>query len=401
MKDYFYKAVDKKGNAVNGKVQARDDFSAAKLVREKGLIVVGLKPAIADIGYLFAKLTTKIKGKDVSTFTRQFATMIGAGLPVTDSLSVLRLQSKSSFQPIISQILSDVEDGESLSNAFSRHPDVFSPTYIALIKAAELGGVLDTVLTRLADDLEKNEEFKGKVKGALIYPIIIVIGMVIVATLMMVFVVPRLLSLYSEFNATLPLPTRILIFISNTLSYAWPIILIGIFAGAWGYSLYKKTPAGKKRIDELMFKIPIAGPLMRQITLTELTRTLSLLVGTGVSILDGLSVSIEVVGNSVIADALKDVASQVEKGFPVAYSFAKHPEAFPYLLSQMMAVGEETGKMQEVLEKVSKVFETDGDQKVKTLTAAVEPLVMVLLGLGVAFLVVSTLLPIYNLTSQF
>jgi type IV pilus assembly protein PilC len=181
----------------------------------------------------------------------------------------------------------------------------------------------------------------------------------------------------------------------------WPFFLVLGGFGMYGFSLYRKTPAGRRKVDELLFKLPIFGNLQRQVILTELTSTLSLMVGAGVSILEALNISAGVVGNVIISDALKDAAKQVEKGFPVAFSFAKHPEAFPYILSQMIAVGEETGKMDEVLNKVSHVFEVESDQKVKTLTAAIEPLVMVLLGLGVGFLVIAIILPIYNLTSQF
>ena len=168
----------------------------------------------------------------------------------------------------------------------------------------------------------------------------------------------------------------------------------------YAYSAYRKTTAGRRKTDELLFKIPIWGELQRQVVLTELTRTMSLMVGAGVSILEGLTISAEVVSNTVMSDALKDVAKQVEKGFPVAYSFAKHPEAFPFLLSQMISVGEETGKMDEVLSKVSHIFEVESDQKVKALTSAIEPVIMIFLGVGVGFLVVAIILPIYNLTTQ-
>ena len=167
------------------------------------------------------------------------------------------------------------------------------------------------------------------------------------------------------------------------------------------FQSFRKTKAGKRKVDELIFKIPIIGPLQRQVMLTELTRTLSLMVGSGVSILDGINIPAGVVNNSVISEALLDAARQVEKGFPVAFAFGRHPDAFPYILTQMIAVGEETGKMEEVLTKVSHIFEVESDQKVKTLTSAIEPLVMVLLGIGVGFLGIAVILPIYNLTSQF
>jgi type IV pilus assembly protein PilC len=252
----------------------------------------------------------------------------------------------------------------------------------------------------LADNLEKQEEFGSQVRGALIYPTIIIVGMIIVSIVMMIFVIPRLLSLYADFNATLPLPTLILIGISNFFINYWFIVLILIGGGLYGFNLYRATPMGRRKIDELIFKIPVFGSLQRQIVLAELTRTLSLMVGAGVPILEALNITSDVVGNTVISDALKDSAIQVEKGFPIAFAFSRHPEAFPFILSQMVAVGEETGKMDEVLTKISHIFEVQSDDEVKGLTAAIEPIVMVILGLGVGFLVIAVILPIYNLTSQ-
>lgn len=401
MKRFNYKAKDKTGKLVVGEVEASSQLVAAKLVRQKGLTVIAITPARETIFSSIRKLRDRITMADVSTFTRQLATMVNAGLPITEALLILRQQTKGAMQKVVAQILTDVEGGESLSIATARHPKVFSPTYIALLKAGEVGGVMDEVLTRLADSLEKQQEFSGKVKGALIYPAIIVVGMFVVGLVMMIFVIPRLTSLYGDFNAQLPTATKILIGISNFFVRLWPLLLITIGGGLWGFSAYRKTPAGKRRTDELIFKLPIIGELQKEVLLTELTRTLSLMIGAGVSILEALNISAGVVGNEVVASALRDSSKQVEKGFPIAYSFSKHPEAFPFILSQMVAVGEETGKMEEVLGKVSHVFEVESDQKVKALTSAVEPLVMIVLGLGVGFLVIAIILPIYNLTSQF
>jgi type IV pilus assembly protein PilC len=210
-----------------------------------------------------------------------------------------------------------------------------------------------------------------------------------------------LLSLYADFNATLPLPTRILIGISSFFVKYWFIAVALAGIGFYIYKMYKATAAGRRKIDELTFKIPVFGDLQRQIALTELTRTLSLMVGSGVPILEALNITSEVVSNTLISDALKDAAKSVEKGFPIAFAFSRHPEAFPFILSQMIAVGEETGKMDEVLTKISHIFEVESDEKVKGLTAAIEPIVMVILGLGVGFLVIAVILPIYNLTSSF
>ncbi len=401
MKRFNFKAKDKTGQEVKGEVEASTPGAAAKIIRGRGLIAISISEARENPLDFVKRFRERITTGDVATFTRQLATMVNAGLPITEGLLILRTQSKGNMQKVVAQLLADIEGGESFSTSLSKHPKIFSPTYIALAKSGEVGGVLDQVLTRLADNMEKQQEFRGKVTGALIYPAIIVTGMIIVALVMMIFVIPRLLSLYGEFNAKLPLPTQILIAISSFFLTFWPLILVLISGGLYAFSIYRKTKDGKRKTDELILKIPVFGDLQREVLLTETTRSLGLMVGAGVSILEGLNITADVVGNSVISDALKDAAKDVEKGFPVAYAFAKHPEAFPYLLSQMIAVGEETGKMEEVLSKVSHVFEVESDQKVKGLTSAVEPIVMILLGLGVGFLVIAIILPIYNLTSQF
>ena len=401
MKRFNYKAKDKAGRLTTGEVEASNINHAAKLVRGKGLVVITIKPKIDSPFDLIRHFRERITTSDVATFTRQLSTMINAGLPITQALLILRSQSNNAMQKVVAQVLADIEAGESLSTSMARHSKVFSPTYIALVKSGEVGGVMDKVLLRLADTLEKQQEFSGKVKGALIYPAIIVIGMLVVGMVLMIFVIPRLTSLYAEFNAELPLPTRILIGISNFVVGFWPVFLGLGGLGAYMFKLYRETAPGRLKIDELIFKVPIMGDLQRQVILTELTRTLSLMVGAGVSILEALNITSEVVGNAVIGNALKDAAKQVEKGFPIAFAFGKHPEAFPFLLSQMIAVGEETGKMDEVLTKISHIFEVESDQKVKALTSAIEPIVMVILGIGVGFLVIAVILPIYNLTSQF
>lgn len=401
MNRYYYKAKDKSGHFVSGEVEATSETHAAKLVRAQGYVVITIRPAHRGLFGLLGGTKSRVSSGDVTSFTRQLATMINAGLPITESLLVLRNESKGAMQKVVAQVLADVEGGESLSGSCEKHPQVFSTTYIALIKSGEVGGVLDKVLIRLADNLEKQEEFKGKVKGALIYPIVIVVGMVAVAIVMMIFVIPRMLSLYTEFDADLPLPTKILMGISGFMLKFWPLVVAVIGTAGYAFISYRRTKAGRKKTDEMILKIPIFGDLQRQIILTEVTRTLSLMTGAGVSILEGLNITAGVVSNVIIGDALKEAARNVEKGFPVAYSFARHPDAFPYILSQMISVGEETGKMDEVLEKLSHIFEVESDEKVKALTAAIEPLIMVVLGVGVGFLVIAVILPIYNLTSQF
>ena len=400
MKRFTFKAKDKNGRLVIGEVEATSESHAAKLVRSKGLLVLSIKQSFESPFAFIRKFKDRITSSDVATFTRQFATMVAAGLPITESLLILKSQSKGSMGKVVSQILADVEGGESMSKAFMKHPTVFSPTYIALVKSGEIGGVLDTVLVRLADDLEKQQEFKGKVKGALIYPAIIIIGMVIVAFIMMIFVIPRLTSLYDEFNAELPLPTRILIGMSDAVIKFWPITLLVVGGAIYGFQAYRKTKEGRLKTDELLFKLPIIGSLQREVILTELTSTLSLMAGAGVSILEGLNITSEVVGNSVIGNALKDVSLQVEKGFPVSFAFAKHPDAFPFILSQMIAVGEETGKISEMLAEVGSFYENEVAQKTKNMSTVIEPFLMVFIGVVVGFFAVAMITPMYSVLNN-
>jgi type IV pilus assembly protein PilC len=398
MKQFKYKAKDPTGNVIEGVVEAIDDQAAANLLRRKQLIIISIKPA-RQLPSVLKGVKDRVSANDITNFTRQLSTMINAGLPLTEALLILRSQSSGGMQSIVGEILANVEEGEPLSKAIDKH-DVFSKTYVALVKSGELGGVLDQVLERLANNLERQQEFKGKVKGAMVYPVIIVVGMLIVSLIMIIFVIPRMTSLYDQFDAELPVTTKILTGFSDFMVRFWPVVLGGIAALIYGFKIYKKTEDGAMKVDRIMLKIPLVGELQKQIILAEITRTLSLMTASGVSILEGLAITSSVVGNKVMKEALDDCVNMVEKGFPVAFAFSKHPDAFPFILSQMIAVGEETGKMDEVLGKVSHVFEVESEQKLKALTAAIEPIILIVIGVGVAFLVVSIVLPIYNLTTQ-
>ena len=398
MKYYFYNARDKQGGVIEGEVQANDEKEAAKLVRDRGFILVDLKSAGGLRGQL-AEMKNRVSKKDISTFTRQLATMINAGMPLSDGLNILSVQANERLQAIISQVLADIEGGKSFYEALSKHPRMFSNTYVALVKAGETGGVLDKVLMRLADNLEKEDSFRGKVKSAMVYPVIVILAMIGASLVMIIFVIPKLSSIYEQFGAEMPLSARIFLGISSLFTNYWFLLLILLAVGIVGFRSYNSTKEGKKKIEELLFKVPILGDLRRQIILTELSRTMSITIGAGVPILDSLNISGEVIDSVTVTEAVRDVSHRVEKGYPISYSFAQHPDQFPYIFSQMVAVGEETGKMEEVLDKLSKVFESESEQKVKALTAAIEPVVMIFLGIGVFFLVVAVIIPIYNLTS--
>lgn len=401
MLKFRYQAVDTSGKKFSGVVEAMEVASAVKLLGERGMVVTGLAIEGGGILSLARRLRAGNVGLgELANFTRQLSTMVTAGITIAEAFAIIRDQVSKSFSPVVEQLLADIEGGSSLSSALGKHPKVFSPVYVASVRAGETGGILDEVLSRLAAGLEKEWEFRGKVFGALIYPVIIIIAMLVVALIMLVFVVPKLSQVFNEFNAQLPLPTRGLIFVSNFASRFWWILGIFIPVTIWFFSLFKKTPVGRRKIDELTLKTPLFGPLIKQIMLTEFTRTLGLLVGAGVSILESLKVVSTITGNEVLAQAVRNSAKDVEKGFPLAYSLGRQTEAFPLMIARMVAVGEETGKLDEVLGKVSRILEVESDTKVRTLTSAMEPVIMIILGLGVGFLVIAIILPIYNLTNQ-
>ena len=281
-----------------------------------------------------------------------------------------------------------------------KYPQHFSTTYIALIRAGESSGTLDMVLNRLADNLEKDQEFSATVKGAMVYPAIIFIVMIIVFIILMTAVVPKLTELFSQFGSDLPLQTRILQWVSDFfVKFWWLVVIIGV--GGWTLFLkWKKTISGRHIWDAIVLKLPIFGPLSKQIILVEFTRTLGMLVGSGVHILDSLNIMVKSVDNIHYQEAIQDIAKKVEKGLPLGQLFAQYP-MFPPILAQMVRVGEETGKMDESLIKISTYFERESDHTVKTLTTALEPVIMIILAVGVGFIVFSIITPIYNLTSQF
>lgn len=400
MKKFEYKAKTKEGRTVKGIVEVKNEKDAIKLLRTKELITLSLKPKEKSDLLSFLSVLQGVSSSDVAELTRQLSTMINAGLALTDGLTILRDQSKPAVSRLLGDVIRDVEGGSSLHAAFSKYPRVFSKIYLSLIKSGELAGSLDKVLARLSDNLEKTQEFKSKIKGALIYPAIVVVGMIVVAFIMMVYVIPKLTEMYEEFGTTLPLPTQILIFVSRFTTRYWFIVIAGFIGLIYVLYLWKKTPLGREQIDSLKLRMPIIGPLTRNVILTDITRTLSMLVTAGVSIIEALNTIAEGVNNAVFEKSLSHAAKQVEKGLPLA-SVLERFEEYPPIVSQMTAVGEETGKLDEVLMRVSRYFELQSEVAIKGLTSAIEPIMMVLLGLGVGFLVMAIIMPIYNLTSQF
>lgn len=401
MTRFHYHARDSNGKLYKGIVEAQEKRQAAKVLREKDLYPIGIDDESGNPLRLADEfLTKRVKFSDLVLFTRQLATMFTAGLQLTDSLALLRHQLSVALAEVVSDLLTSIEGGSTLADAMAKHPDVFSRVYIALVRIGESSGLLDEVLSRLADNLEKEQEFRSKVRGAMIYPIIIIAGMGGVISIMMVFVIPKMTQLYQDFGAKLPLPTEILISFSNIVSSLWWLWVAMVAVFIYAYRAYYKTKIGRHTIDGIFLKIPIIGGLNRMMIMTEFTRTLSLLIGAGVSMIEALNIVADAMGNIIFEDAVKSASGQVEKGFPLAYALAQ-TEVFPPIVTQMVSVGEETGKLGEVLNKLSRYFESESENLVKGLTSAIEPIIIIVLGVGVAFLVVAIIMPIYSLTSQF
>lgn len=395
---FSYTAKNQHGENVKGKVEAQNKSQAAGILMSRNLLVVNVVP-LGDSLFI-SKILNKVKHEDLVNFTRQLSTMIDAGLPLATGLNILKEQNNPAMAEVVSSLLRDVESGSSFAKALEKQPDVFDRIFVQLVKAGELGGVLDKVLDKLAENLEKDKEFRAKTKGAMIYPAIVFIAMLVVGFVMMVFVIPKLTDMYSDFGAELPLPTLVLMSIANFMSRFWWLILMIVGGAVASLRSWNKTQAGQRKIDEFLFKIPIIGDLRKKIILTSFSRTLSLLLSSGVPLLNGLIIVSESMDSILYREAMLGITKKVEKGVSLARAVAVF-DLFPSILHQMMSVGEETGKIDEVLLKLSKYFEAESEQAVKNLTAAMEPLIMVVLGIGVGAMVIAIIMPIYSLTSQF
>lgn len=400
MKKFNYKAKDKKGKTAIGIVEAGDEKQAARILQEKGFLVISISPfkksLVAQVGPLIGRISTT----DLVNFTRQLSTMVTAGLQLTVSLDILEAQAKPAMAKIVTEIRREVESGGTLAGAMEKHPQAFDQVYIALVRAGEAAGSLDKVLSRLADNLERKREFQRKIKGAMVYPAIVIAAMLVVATIMILFVIPRMMTIYEEFQADLPMTTKILLAISSFATQYWYLFLVFLVGGSFLLRILSRTPQFKTQVDALTFRLPIIGKLKTQVMLTEFSRTLSLLVGAGVLIIDALKIVVNSFSSPLYQRAVEKAIEKVEKGSALASALAQEA-IFPPILPQMIAVGEETGKIDDVLKKVSVYFEQEAEMRVKGLTTAIEPLIMIVLGVGVGFLVIAVIMPIYNLTAQF
>ncbi len=394
----LYRAVNQQGKIVHGIIEAKDIPDAAAYLRSQNFIPIQIKEQTSK-GFLLI-LRKKSAKSDLVFFTRQLSSMLTSGLTLMQSLNILRNQIQNpAMQEVVQGIISTIQEGKSFSDSIAKYPKVFSPIYISLVKAAESSGLLDKVLLRLADNLEKQQKLKSMIRSALLYPIIVIIMMIAVIAVMMIFVIPQLSVLYENLNIELPLATRIVVGLSNLTIKFWPFLVGGIVVLVYYFRRWGKTPTGKMIIDGLILKVPIFGKLIAQSAMVEFTRTFGLLVGTGSLVVESLNQSSDVVGNYHYRNAILEVGRKVEKGVTIGDAMLTDP-LFPSIVVEMVKIGEQTGKLDESLLRVSEYFEREVEQTIKTLTTAMEPFIMVVLAIGVGFLIISIITPIYNLISQ-
>ncbi|MBI2032896.1 MAG: type II secretion system F family protein [Candidatus Levybacteria bacterium] len=383
---FSYRATTKDGKLVQGTVDAKDPSDAAVTLRQREFFPIRITPKENTILIKLFPFLAKTSENDSILFTRQLASMLTSGLTLMQALAILKNQVQNEkMQQVINNIIVDIEGGKTFSSAIGRYPDTFPVIYISLIKAGEVSGLLDKILLRLAENMEKQQKLKNSIKSALMYPAIIMIGMTLVLTMMMIFVIPQLAALYENLNLSLPFTTQVVIGISNFVLIFWPFVIGGIFLSIFLFRRWYKTDPGRLITDSIMIKIPVFGKLNQNVILTEFSRTLGLLIGSGALVVDAFKQTADVTGNALYRNAILAISQRIQKGISIGDALGAYT-LFPSILVQMVKIGEQTGKLDESLTRVSEYFEREVDQTTKTLTTALEP--------------ISIITPIYNLISQ-
>ncbi|HDI83287.1 MAG TPA: type II secretion system F family protein [candidate division WOR-3 bacterium] len=396
---YIWKGKTASGQIQSGEITANSPQEVYSILRERKIVPTSVRPKPKELSLPFGK---GVGLRDLSIFTRQFATMINAGLPLIKCLEIQEEQvQKQSFKKILRNIINDVEGGSTLADALKKHKDVFSELYVNMVAAGESGGALDVILERLATYLEKNAEIIRKIKGAMIYPAMIAIVMVLAVTVMLLFVIPVFAGMFSGIGAELPGPTRFVMWMSDFLRKNFFYIVGVIAAVAIVIRFYYKTEDGHFRIDAFLLKVPIFGDLIKKQALTRFSRTLATLLSSGVNILDALEITAKTSGNRVIEKAILRARASIAQGESIATPLAKEKGLFPPMVVQMITIGEQTGGLDEMLNKVADFYDSEVDQAVENLMAAIEPIVIVVLGVVVGGMLMAMYLPIFKLATEF
>lgn len=400
MATYKYRARSMDGESISGIVEAPGETEAAELLGERGLIVLSL---VAGKKKSFKGLNINIGGvnqKDLVIFSRQLAVMISATIPIVQALRILSQQTSNPvFTDKIVEIANDVDGGMKLSDAMGKHSKIFSNFFVAMIKSGETSGRLEEVLEYLADQMEKDYDLVARIKGAMIYPIVILVGLVGVSILMMVYILPKLTPMLKESGAELPAVTNWLIAISDFMVSSWYYILFVLLILAFVFVFWTKSQSGKNMWDSIKIKIPIFGGLFKKIYLVRLTRSLHTLIKGGVPISMALRITAEVVDNKAYADLIMKTVAEVEAGNSISTLFSKSP-LVPKMLAQMMIVGEKTGRIDTILERLSDFYSREINTMVANLTTLIEPIILVLMGVGVGGIVAAIMLPMYKVAQN-
>ncbi len=400
---YAYKAQDKRGRVRNGQIKADSQEAAARILRGKGMQPIMMEEAAGTGMQTEIKipgLSDRVKLKEVTVFSRQFATMINAGLSLLRSLSILAEQTDNrALAKVILQVKADVESGKGLSQAMAAHPKVFNHLYVAMVRAGETGGVLDDSLNRLAQMLEKQVYLRQKIKSAMMYPVAVLILVVLIVSAMLIFIVPMFVDLYADLEGELPAMTKLLIGLSGVLTSYWYAVLLGL-GGAWfGFRTWKKTERGRHQWDALKLKMPVFGKLVHKTALARFSHTLSGLIRTGVPILQAMDIVGETSGNAVVEDALHNSRAAVSEGESIAKPLAAAGSVFPPMVIQMVAVGEETGALDTMLERIGTFYDQEVDAMVEGLTSLIEPILIVFMGGAVGGILISLYMPMFNIVN--
>jgi type IV pilus assembly protein PilC len=391
---YEYTARSSTGQIQKGQLEAQSTEEVSAHVRKNRMILVSVRqaPKAIKLG-----MGPRIKTRDIVIFTRQFATMINAGLPLVQSLNILAQQTENqALRDVTRAVVYDVESGHTLADAFSKHPKAFTDLYVNMVAAGEAGGILDTILLRLATFLEKNDALVRKVKGAMVYPGVIISVAVIAIAVLLVFVIPTFQTMFASAGMELPLPTRIVIGMSQLLMGYWWAIIAAIAGVFFAFNRYYATSSGKLQIDGLMLKAPVLGDILRKSAVSRFTRTLGTLISSGVSILDGLEITAKTAGNMVIHNAVMESRQSIAGGETIAAPLEKS-KVFPPMVISMIAVGEQTGGLDEMLTNIDDFYDEEVDVAVSALLSLMEPLMIVVLGVIVGGMVVAMYLPIFDM----
>jgi type IV pilus assembly protein PilC len=394
---FDYKVRDRKGEVVTGSLEGDSIQSVAERLRQMGLTPVDVKQHGTGLKMEIVLRPGHVDMKDLAVFSRQFATMVNAGLPILRCVSVLADQTESTeLAKVLRKVRTDVEQGTSLTAALARHPKTFSNLFVAMIRTGETTGALGEVLEELAKQIEKETTLRGKVKSAMTYPIAVVGLVLVIMAAMLLLVVPQFKSIYAELNAPLPLPTRMLLAASTFVQAAWWILILAAVGAAIGLRRWIKTSAGRLRWDQLKISAPIIGSLFHKVAMARFSTTLSLMLRSGVPILQALDVVKDTVNNAVVARALDEVKGSVREGESVSRPLGRHP-VFPTMVVQMLSVGEDSGSVDTMLGKVADFYNEEVSAAVDSLTSLIEPALILVIGVVVGLSVISLYLPMFNI----